>query len=99
MSFPVQLRPGKLTVRPLSPIAAGNSSSTLYLLDGNTNARFLIDSGAEVSLVPPFPGQEEGKEPRTLPGCGEWIHHSLLRLQTTPAPVQGPSILLDVRSG
>ena len=44
MPLPLQLGPGKLANRPLSPVAAGNSSSTLYLLNNNSNTRFLVDS-------------------------------------------------------
>ena len=56
----MQLGPGKLVNRPLSPVAAGNSSSTLYLLDNSSNTRFLVDSGEEVSLIPPSLAERKG---------------------------------------
>ena len=44
---------------------AGAGSSTLYVLDSNTNAFFLVDSGAEVSLLPA--DQRDRARPATGP--------------------------------
>ena len=44
---------------------AGAGSSTLYVLDSNTNAFFLVDSGAEVSLLPA--DQRDRSRPATGP--------------------------------
>ena len=41
--------------------AAGKPTTTLYLLENSTNTRFLVDSGAEVSLCPPSPAERAGK--------------------------------------
>ena len=34
---------------------AGNTTATMYILDKNSNTKFLVDSGAEVSLFPAAP--------------------------------------------
>ena len=49
---------GKLTTQPktceLNSLSAGpNSNSLLHVMDAATNTQFLVDTGAEVSLVPP----------------------------------------------
>ena len=44
----------------LHPAAAGTDSPTLYLLEKETNVRFLVDSGAEVSLIPPSAADRAG---------------------------------------
>ena len=55
------LEAGKLVGRP-SPVQAvvGAKSSTLYVLDTTTNSHFLVDSGAEVSLLPAGPRDRAG---------------------------------------
>ena len=56
MPGPVRLHPGKLEGRPsLHPVMAGNTTATMYILDKNSNTKFLVDSGAEVSLFPAAP--------------------------------------------
>ena len=53
MRKPLLVEAGKLAGRSSSVQAvAGAGSSTLYVLDSTTNAFFLVDSGAEVSLLP-----------------------------------------------
>ena len=42
-------------------MAAGTPTTTLYLLEKTSNSRFLVDSGAEVSLCPPTPAERAGK--------------------------------------
>ncbi|MEC8195147.1 MAG: hypothetical protein VX228_02220, partial [Pseudomonadota bacterium] len=50
---PLLMEAGKLASRSSSVRAvAGAGSSTLYVLDTNTNTFLLVDSGAEVSLLP-----------------------------------------------
>ena len=53
MREPLLLAAGKLTGRPSHVQAvAGSSGSSLYVLDSLSNMFFLVDTGAEVSLLP-----------------------------------------------
>ena len=53
MREPLLLAAGKLTGRPSQVRAvAGSSVSSLYVLDSLSNTFFLVDTGAEVSLLP-----------------------------------------------
>ena len=53
MPRPLQLRAGKLERRPPLPVAAaGSTSALMFIHDKLTNTRFLVDSGAEITLMP-----------------------------------------------
>ena len=53
MREPLLLAAGKLTGRPSQVRAvAGSNVSSLYVLDSLSNTFFLVDTGAEVSLLP-----------------------------------------------
>ena len=52
MQGPLQLPAGKLACRSPLAMAAAGSSTVMFIRDKLTNTRFLVDSGADVSLMP-----------------------------------------------
>ena len=52
---------------PVASTASGRKINHLFHLDDATpNYRFLVDSGAEVSVVPPSPAERPGQSSRSL---------------------------------
>ncbi|GFR61859.1 retrovirus-related Pol polyprotein [Elysia marginata] len=51
---PTQKKPGKRQSRPTVALtSAGSFDPQLYITDINTGRRFLVDTGAQVSVIPP----------------------------------------------
>ena len=85
MPIPLLLPAGKLASRPSSVRAvAGSSQSTLYVFDKSSRTYFLVDSGAEVSLLPALPRDKRrpANGPALVAANGEPIR-SYTRRQTS----------------
>ena len=69
--------------RACAPRPTANMSTALFVLDNVSNVKFLVDSGADVSL---FPASPEGRPLQPAPGRSQWISNPLVWDQIPPAP-------------
>lgn len=66
---------GKLTAAAVtSPYSAANRSSRVFITDARSNRKFLIDSGAEISVIPPIAGQVSASDIVLTAANGTRIH-------------------------
>ena len=67
------LAAGKLPSQQLAATSAAGSSSTsrlFYIIDCTTGTCFLVDTGADVSVLPPSPADKRHLAPFTLQAVG-----------------------------
>ena len=62
----------------VTSVAGHSPSCLLFLTDHNSSCRFLIDTGAEVSIIPPSAADQKHKQ-NCLALRSQWFHHRNFR--------------------